>query len=70
MCFNLSQGEKGEPGVTIAADGSLMTGMRGPRGPKGIKVLEQMSRLVEGGLTAVSAAGVCRCLLCTPLCAG
>lgn len=33
-----AQGEKGEPGVTIAADGSIISAPRGPQGPKGIKV--------------------------------
>uniref|UniRef100_A0A3Q2Z4L7 Thrombospondin-like N-terminal domain-containing protein n=1 Tax=Hippocampus comes TaxID=109280 RepID=A0A3Q2Z4L7_HIPCM len=34
-----SLGAKGEPGVTIAADGSLLSAPRSPRGPKGIKVV-------------------------------
>lgn len=34
------QGEKGEPGVTIAADGSIISAPRGPQGPKGFKVQE------------------------------
>ena len=37
LCMCL-QGEKGEPGVMVAADGSMMSGLTGPQGPKGIKV--------------------------------
>lgn len=37
------QGEKGEPGVTIAADGSLLSAPKGPQGPKGIKVPDKRS---------------------------
>lgn len=32
------QGEKGEPGIVITADGSTMSGLAGPMGPKGVKV--------------------------------
>lgn len=32
------QGEKGEPGVMVAADRSMMSELTGPQGPKGIKV--------------------------------
>lgn len=39
-CYFHEQGEKGEPGVTIAADGSIISAPRGPQGPKGIKVQE------------------------------
>lgn len=37
--FVLLQGEKGEPGFVIAADGSMMSGLAGPVGPKGVKVV-------------------------------
>lgn len=33
------QGEKGEPGFVIAADGSIMSGLAGPLGPRGDKVV-------------------------------
>lgn len=36
--FSRWQGEKGEPGVTIAADGSIISAPRGLQGPKGPKV--------------------------------
>lgn len=36
--FVYVQGEKGEPGFVIAADGSMMSGLAGPVGPKGLKV--------------------------------
>lgn len=36
--FVYMQGEKGEPGFVIAADGSTMSGLAGPMGPKGVKV--------------------------------
>lgn len=32
------KGQKGEPGVTIAADGSIISAPRGPQGLKGLKV--------------------------------
>lgn len=35
------KGEKGEPGVTIAADGSVISAPRGPQGPKGIRVRQK-----------------------------
>lgn len=38
VCFCL-QGEKGEPGFVIAADGSMMSGPAVPVGPKGVKVM-------------------------------
>lgn len=34
-----TQGEKGEPGFVISADGSMMSGLPGPVGPKGFKVI-------------------------------
>lgn len=34
-----TQGEKGEPGFVISADGSMMSGLSGPVGPKGVKVI-------------------------------
>lgn len=40
------KGEKGEPGVTIAADGSILSAPRGPQGPKGIKVQEKWPLLM------------------------
>lgn len=33
------QGERGEPGFVIAADGAMMSGLPGPIGPKGVKVI-------------------------------
>lgn len=33
-----AQGEKGEPGFVIRADGSVVSGLAGPMGPKGVKV--------------------------------
>lgn len=33
------QGERGEPGFMIAADGSMTSGLVGPIGPKGDKVI-------------------------------
>lgn len=40
--YLLWQGEKGEPGVTIAADGSILSAPKGPRGLKGPKVLKHL----------------------------
>lgn len=37
--FVYMQGEKGEPGFVVAADGSMMSGQAGPIGPKGVKVI-------------------------------
>lgn len=37
--FVYMQGEKGESGFVIAADGSTMSGLAGPMGPKGVKVI-------------------------------
>lgn len=37
--FVYTQGEKGEPGFVVAADGSMMSGLAGPIGPKGVKVI-------------------------------
>lgn len=33
------QGERGEPGFVIGADGSMTSGLAGPVGPKGVKVI-------------------------------
>lgn len=38
MCV-LTQGEKGEPGIIVAADGSMMSSVTGPAGPRGVKVI-------------------------------
>lgn len=37
--FVFMQGERGEPGFVIAADGPMMSGLVGPVGPKGVKVV-------------------------------
>lgn len=42
------QGEKGEPGVTIAADGSIISAPRGLQGPKGFKVPDTWASLPFG----------------------
>lgn len=39
VLFVYMQGEKGEPGLSLAADGVMMAGLTGPRGPPGVKVL-------------------------------
>lgn len=34
-----AQGEKGEPGFVMGADGSMVSGLAAPVGPKGVKVI-------------------------------
>ena len=45
------QGEKGEPGFIIAADGAMMSGISGPMGPKGVKVAFLVALLTFHPLT-------------------
>ena len=44
--FAYMQGEKGEPGFTMVADGAMMSGLAGPIGPKGVKVLFLFSTFI------------------------
>lgn len=39
IVFDFVQGEKGEPGMVIGADGSALSTLAGPPGPKGVKVM-------------------------------
>lgn len=39
IVFDSVQGEKGEPGMVIGADGSALSTLAGPPGPKGVKVM-------------------------------
>lgn len=46
------QGEKGEPGMVIGADGSALSTLAGPPGPKGVKVM--IVALLSHPLSALS----------------